>query len=263
MKKNLFFIAITFFIISCSSSRVITSKKENKGYHPKTKTEKAVVEKETTQMQPTINIVPKTITNKVEKYIYQYKNIAQYQMQKYGVPASITLAQGILESGVGEGSLAKRANNHFGIKCHNWKGKKIYHDDDKKGECFRKYNNPADSYKDHSLFLTNRSRYAFLFELQPTNYRGWAKGLKRAGYATDPKYPQKLISLINRYQLNQYDSLKINKKPVGLKNKIYTVQKGDNLFKISKQFNVSVAQLKKINKILDNTINEGQQLIIP
>ncbi len=112
-------------------------------------------------------------------------------MKAYGIPASITIAQGILESGMGYGRLAKEGNNHFGIKCHKeWNGKKIFHDDDRKGECFRVYKIPAVRIRDHSLFLVNRDRYAFLFDIKPTHYKAWAKGLKKAGYATDPKYPE-------------------------------------------------------------------------
>jgi LysM repeat protein len=132
--------------------------------------------------------------------------MAVKNMRESGVPASITLAQGILESSSGNSELAVKGNNHFGIKCHDWKGKKIYADDDKKNECFRKYNSAYESYRDHAEFLRTRSRYAFLFELPITDYKSWAKGLKKAGYATDPKYPDKLISLIERYELYIYDS---------------------------------------------------------
>lgn len=140
-------------------------------------------------------------------YIKKYKNVAVREMKAYGIPASITLAQGILESGNGKSYLATEANNHFGIKCHqDWKGGRVYHDDDKKNECFRSYKNAEESFKDHSLFLSNRGRYSFLFDLKPTDYKAWAKGLKKAGYATNPKYPQLLIDLIERYELYQYDS---------------------------------------------------------
>ena len=141
-----------------------------------------------------------------ERYISKYSSVAVDEMEKYGIPASITLAQGILESGNGESRLATEGNNHFGIKCHsNWNGKTIIEDDDEKGECFRKYSKVADSYRDHSLFLTERGRYSFLFEYQKTAYKKWAKGLKKAGYATNPKYPTLLIDLIERYELYTYD----------------------------------------------------------
>jgi hypothetical protein len=127
-------------------------------------------------------------------------------MKLYNIPASITLSQGILESSNGESMLATKANNHFGIKCHSsWQGDRVFHDDDKKGECFRKYNNVEDSYRDHSLFLANSSRYSFLFDIPIQNYKSWAKGLKKAGYATNPKYSKLLINIIKRYNLDQYD----------------------------------------------------------
>lgn len=139
------------------------------------------------------------------QYIDQWKDVAVQQMQMHGIPASITLAQGLLESGNGNSDLARKSNNHFGIKCHSdWKGKRVYHDDDRKGECFRKYKDAADSYRDHSIFLKKR-RYEFLFDLRPTDYKGWARGLKKAGYATDPKYPAKLIKLIETHRLHEFD----------------------------------------------------------
>jgi len=141
-----------------------------------------------------------------KKYINKYKGIAVKEMQRYKIPASITLAQGILESGSGRGRLARKANNHFGIKCHKgWKGKTIRQNDDTRHECFRKYKNPEQSYKDHSKFLRHEKRYAFLFKYPITDYKDWAYGLKRAGYATNPRYPQLLISLIQRYKLYKYD----------------------------------------------------------
>ncbi len=138
-------------------------------------------------------------------YIDQYYQVAERQQKEHGIPASIILAQGLLESGAGQSSFAKESNNHFGIKCNDWNGEKIYHDDDKKGECFRKYDQVLDSYEDHAVFLKSRSRYAFLFKLNPTDYEGWAYGLKSAGYATDPAYAYKLISIIENYNLHQYD----------------------------------------------------------
>jgi LysM repeat protein len=148
------------------------------------------------------------------KYIEQYASLAVEEMYRSGIPASITLAQGLLESRYGQSELAVKGNNHFGIKCHNnWSGKKMYHDDDLKGECFRKYPSPEHSYRDHSDFLRYRERYAFLFDLEITDYKSWAYGLKKAGYATDPQYPAKLIKLIEEYRLYEYDTpeLKISK----------------------------------------------------
>lgn len=144
------------------------------------------------------------------QYIDLWKDEAIKQMREHKIPASITLAQAILESGDGNSELARKSNNHFGIKCHNWTGKKTYHDDDKRNECFRKYDNAAQSFEDHSLFL-QRSRYAFLFELKITDYKSWAKGLKKAGYATNPKYPALLIRLIEENNLTQYDKMALDK----------------------------------------------------
>lgn len=138
------------------------------------------------------------------EYIATWKDVAIREMQEHGIPASITLAQAILESGDGNSELARKANNHFGIKCHDWTGKKSYHDDDHKGECFRSYKSAAESFDDHSIFL-KRSRYAFLYEYDVTDYKAWAKGLKKAGYATNPKYPELLIRLIEENNLQQYD----------------------------------------------------------
>ncbi len=144
--------------------------------------------------------------SKRQAYIDQFKSIAVREMRIYGIPASITLAQGILESGDGTSRLATQGNNHFGIKCHDdWKGGRMYHDDDEKNECFRKYKHAEESYRDHSEFLKNRSRYATLFELAKTDYKGWAKGLKKAGYATSPTYADALINLIEQNNLHRLD----------------------------------------------------------
>ena len=142
-----------------------------------------------------------------EQYIDMYKSIAVKHMHKYRIPASITLAQGCLESGDGNSVLARRANNHFGIKCHDdWNGRTYRHDDDKRRECFRKYDNAEESYADHAKFLTGRSRYSSLFDLKITDYKGWAHGLKAAGYATNPQYAKLLIDIIEEYQLYKYDN---------------------------------------------------------
>ena len=146
-------------------------------------------------------------------YIEKYKDVAMREMQEHKIPASITLAQGLLESGNGNSELAKKSNNHFGIKCHkDWTGKRTYHDDDEKGECFRVYESPEDSYRDHSVFLKKGQRYAFLFDLEITDYKGWAKGLKKAGYATLPVYANVLIKLIEDYNLTQYDQIVVKVK---------------------------------------------------
>lgn len=148
------------------------------------------------------------------QYIEKYHIMAVVEMHRSGIPASITLAQGLLESGDGNSSLAREANNHFGIKCHNdWTGKKVYQDDDERNECFRKYPSVEDSYRDHSDYLKAKSRYAFLFELQPADYKGWARGLKKAGYATSPTYADRLIKIIEDFDLFRYDDMVIPQKP--------------------------------------------------
>ena len=160
-----------------------------------------------------ISFANKKQNSNIVKYIHQYKDVAINEMRKYRIPASITLAQGILESGWGLSELANKSNNHFGIKCKSsWKGKKVYHDDDEKGECFRKYDSPEDSYRDHSMFLNDGPRYEFLFKLSISDYKGWAHGLKKAGYATNPKYAHILIDLIELYDLSKYDNKKGHSK---------------------------------------------------
>ncbi|MBQ4021198.1 MAG: glucosaminidase domain-containing protein [Bacteroidales bacterium] len=151
--------------------------------------------------------LPQTAPDYRTDYILKYKDAAISQMQSSGIPASITLAQACLESGFGTSRLAREGNNHFGIKCHDYKGRKMYVDDDVKDDCFRVYDRVEDSFQDHSDFLRFRSRYAFLFDLDPTDYKGWAYGLKAAGYATDPQYAVRLIDLIERYGLQQYDTV--------------------------------------------------------
>jgi LysM repeat protein len=141
-----------------------------------------------------------------QEYINRFAKVAIAEMNQFHIPASITLAQGCLESGDGNSSLARDANNHFGIKCNNgWTGRSVRHDDDSRRECFRKYKSAWESYRDHSLFLRNNVRYASLFKLNITDYRGWARGLKKAGYATDPRYPERLIHIIEQYQLYDLD----------------------------------------------------------
>ncbi|MBQ8501408.1 MAG: glucosaminidase domain-containing protein [Bacteroides sp.] len=214
------------------------------------------------------------------EYIKQYAPLAVEQMQQYKIPASITLAQGLLESGAGRSSLARQSNNHFGIKCHNnWRGKRVYHDDDARGECFRAYNHPRDSYKDHSLFLKSGSRYAFLFKLKITDYKGWARGLKKAGYATDPSYANRLITIIEDYELYKYDTQGISKRearnrekelkkkpwllaphPLYIANGIaYTVARsGDTFQNIGKEFGISWKKIVKYNDLhKEYTLQDG------
>jgi LysM repeat protein len=151
---------------------------------------------------------------RIANYIEQYKGLAISEMIRTGIPASITLAQGLLETGYGQSELAVNANNHFGIKCKTeWTGEKVYHDDDAKGECFRKYASVEDSYKDHSEFLATRPHYAFLFKIDPTDYQGWAHGLKKAGYATNPAYGQRLIKFIEDNDLNKFTLLALEQMP--------------------------------------------------
>ncbi|MBT8209725.1 MAG: glucosaminidase domain-containing protein [Eudoraea sp.] len=205
----------------------------------------------------------------VEEYIETFADVAKLEMKAYGIPASITLAQGILESGYGRGELTRKTNNHFGIKCHNnWDGDFAYHDDDRRGECFRKYNHPMYSFRDHSIFLSSRSRYASLFRLRRDNYKGWARGLKAAGYATDRKYPQKLISFIERYQLYRFDrevlreGYAVYPQPKQYEYQYYTVKKGDTLYSISRRYFVPVEELMELNNMDSSRLSVGQELRI-
>ena len=161
-----------------------------------------------------------------DEYITTYRNIAIAEMKRSGIPASVTLAQGILETECGNSDLVRKSNNHFGIKCKsNWMGESVTHTDDAPNECFRKYNSPEDSYKDHSDYLKTSARYAKLFELDPSDYKGWAYGLKKAGYATNPQYPQIVISNIEKYNLHQYDNLSTEEIDNIAINKIVPLQK--------------------------------------
>lgn len=158
----------------------------------------------------------------IREYVLKFKDIAMQEMKRTGVPAAITLAQGIHETSAGQSVLVIKSNNHFGIKCKSeWTGPSVSHDDDARGECFRKYSSPFDSYKDHSDFLTSRSHYASLFKLDPTDYEAWARGLKKAGYATNPKYPQILIKLIEDYNLQDYTLIAMGEKVNGEQNEIW------------------------------------------
>ena len=201
-----------------------------------------------------------------EKYIKTYSALAVEQQKKYRIPASITLAQGLLESGAGQSELARRSNNHFGIKCHNeWRGGRIYHDDDLRGECFRKYKRVEESYEDHSKFL-KRSRYESLFRLKTTDYVGWAKGLQKCGYATDRAYANKLIKIIEDYELYRYDSAKTKrvvrteKKRKRVSSEEHTIyrtfgllyvyaKENDSFEDISENTGFSVKELKKFNEV--------------
>ena len=295
MKTKLALFLLGLFVVSCTSSRPVvrttTKPKVTTKKQPVTQTKsgtktttKPVVttsstKSETTESKPksdsevslvaTSNV--KTYAEEIQIYVDNFKEIAQNNMKAHGIPASITLAQGILESGAGKGKLALSANNHFGIKCHKeWNGESVKHDDDAAQECFRKYEHPSESYRDHSLFLTSRPRYSNLFKLDKGDYESWAKELKSAGYATDVKYPDKLIGLIERFELYKYDNevlsrdFKPSKKEVILAQggDYYTIQQGDTLYSLSKKFNLKVDDLKKLNNMSDNAISIGQQIKI-
>jgi flagellum-specific peptidoglycan hydrolase FlgJ len=214
----------------------------------------------------------KVTNDMILAYIEKYKEVAQTNTEKYGIPASIILGQAILESGSGTGPLSLYANNHFGIKCHkNWVGQSVKYDDDSVDECFRKYDNPYDSFRDHAVFLTSGSRYGSLFKLDKKDYKAWANGLKNAGYATDSLYPTKLIGLIERFQLYKYDggSVYTNTYKVVAQNDVFAtnesfhiVTKGDTLYSISKAYKISIENLKKNNNLIDNAISIGQSIII-
>ncbi|MBK7129735.1 MAG: glucosaminidase domain-containing protein [Crocinitomicaceae bacterium] len=232
-----------------------------------------------------------------EDYIEMWKSTAIEQMHQYNIPASITLAQGILESGNGNSKLARHANNHFGIKCHeNWSGGTFYQDDDEANECFRSYSQANESYLDHSEFLKNRPRYSNLFTLSVTDYKGWAHGLKSAGYATNPKYASLLIELIEKYDLDQYDLIPkpekkedlvaVSEEPVTTIDEVETpvsaeeislsetghkvyqnhkrvhyivVQKGDTYYRIAEEFNLGMWQLYKYNELGQrDVLREGE-----
>ena len=181
-----------------SKSEIVRNvKKTTTKNHTSTKSIPSNSSRNNSESEVIVSTSKTVVTNDIIRlYVYQFKDVAMNNMRNYGIPASIILAQGILESGAGRGDLATRSNNHFGIKCHvGWTGESVNHDDDSAQECFRKYDNPSESFKDHSLFLTGRTRYAKLFTLSKGDYKAWARGLRAAGYATDPKYPDKLISL--------------------------------------------------------------------
>ena len=260
MNRIILILALSIFIVSCGSrkksARNVDTRIKKTDTRPIPKKEKEIV------TEP-IAITKAPVIKSTDEYITFYKDIAVAEMKQYGIPASITLAQGILESGSGRGRLAVKANNHFGIKCHDWEGAKIFHDDDRAQECFRKYEDANRSFRDHSEFLANRKRYAKLFELDKDDYKGWAKELRRAGYATDRKYPEKLISLIERYQLYKFDDKPSKRHRKAKKEYIiatYTVVKGDTLYSISKKHNISVKELQSLNNLNGTELNVGQVL---
>lgn len=275
MPRYLLLILFTLCLLSigCKSKKTATT--TSKSAPSKTERVRTNTPPAKPRTNPTTTKITKprknaTYTEIVSSYIDNYKQIAMDEMLTYGIPASITLAQGILESGAGRGDLSNRANNHFGIKCHReWTGERVYHDDDELQECFRKYKDPKYSYRDHSLFLTERSRYQKLFTLKKTDYKGWAKGLRKAGYATDPKYPDKLIRIIETYGLAVYDAEVLGDTPAAssvITNteeiNTHKVVRGDTLYNIARRFNVSVESLKEYNGLTSNTISIGQILYL-
>ena len=207
-----------------------------------------------------------------KQYITKYSALAVKQMRQYKIPASITLAQGILESNNGNSKLAVKANNHFGIKCHGWEGKKIFEDDDKKNECFRKYKSPLESFKDHSLFLNKYSRYAFLFDYKITDYKSWARGLKKAGYATNKKYPELLIKIIEDNKLNTFDDKDVEIELTSEIRNIYMhpnrikyvkSENQDTYITIAKNLKMKLWQLQKYNDSKEtNILAEGTIIFI-
>jgi len=269
MKKIIWLLVVSMFIFSCGSNKKTSSKRTK----AKPRTERVVkntrtqpnVTKEAQKETVFVDKTPDRVPTSTEDYITIFGPIAQEEMRLYGIPASITLAQGILESASGKGRLAVEANNHFGIKCHEWTGAKIYHDDDAAQECFRKYNDAKYSYRDHSLFLTNRSRYQKLFQFDIHDYQSWAKELRAAGYATDRRYPDKLISLIERYQLYKYDEVVTGQTASRVAVKAedtHLIKKGDTLYSLSKRYQTTVEELKKINNLTSNDLTIGEVLIV-
>ena len=206
------------------------------------------------------------------KYIEQHKALAVDQMKKYNIPASITLAQALLESGAGQSELARNSNNHFGIKCHDWAGRKVYRDDDTRDDCFRVYKSVRDSYEDHSIFLSSHQRYAGLFRLKPTDYVGWARGLKMAGYATNPAYADRLINIIESYNLDRLDSDKWKYAPTyypeaphtphlanGL---VYVVaRQGDTMQGIADEFKIPRSKLIRYNDLYKTYVPQKGDII--
>ncbi len=232
------------------------------------------------------NVSAKSIDRQALKmdYIDKWRTTAIQQMINNKIPASITLAQGLIESAAGTSELATKGNNHFGIKCHNWKGDRMFHDDDLAGECFRVYGTAELSFVDHSEFLIGRPRYAELFTLNTTDYEGWAKGLKKAGYATNPQYANMLIKLIEEYHLDDFDaSILPPKKKHGFlnssrnkfdqlhsvethdnKSKYIVAKKGDTYYRISQEFSMAMWELRKYNdfEVKKDVLEEGDIVYI-
>lgn len=272
--KKIIGLLIVISLASCGASRSAKTKQKIAEHYPKTveKTDfpredlKVVAKKETEVLEATSTV--SVTRNSVEQYIDMYKVLAMDNMREYKIPASIKMAQAILESGSGNGRLAREAHNHFGIKCKkSWEGKSVRHTDDAPDECFRMYDSSEESFKDHSEFLAYRPFYKNLFTLDQSDYVGWAKGLKKAGYATDPKYAEKLISIIERYQLYELDKEVLGSRyqqvsyvSASVGEGFYTVQRGDTLYGISQKHNTSVGAIKSLNNLSTDVISVGQRL---
>lgn len=237
-----------FFLLSCGSSKIAVKKNHSSNYQ----------------------------SQSYNNYIRKYSSIAVDQMKRFEIPASITLAQGLLESGAGNSTLARKSNNHFGIKCHRgWKGRKVYHNDDRAHECFRAYPNVHVSYEDHSRFLISSPRYGKLFSYKITDYRKWAKGLKSAGYATNPNYANILIGIIENYKLYRYDrqdgaleaavdQMNYTHK-MGIANEIVylIVRNGDTFKSLSAETGISASRIRKYNELdKSRSIEKGDVLYL-
>ncbi|AYN66734.1 LysM peptidoglycan-binding domain-containing protein [Euzebyella marina] len=276
-RRLLLLALLGIIFIGCKTKRTVSGNSDRGRYKSPPKV--AEVKKEEKKKDDGLYVMPEDTGKFIlfqidspEEYIKTFSEIAQMEMKAYGIPASITLAQGLLESGFGKGELAKKTNNHFGIKCHTgWQGDYDFHDDDEKGECFRKYNHPMYSYRDHSIFLKNRSRYAFLFDYPIDDYKRWAKGLRQAGYATDKRYPQKLIALIERHQLHRYDvdvvgegygKQRADAVIAKAETDFHVVQPGDTLYSLSKRYAVTVDELMRWNYMYDTNLSVGQKLTV-
>jgi LysM repeat protein len=285
MKKTAYLLIALGFFTSCSAHRALVSN--------------STARQNNREVQGGSHYSPANYTSLTSlQYLDKYKDIAIQEMNSFGIPASITLAQGLYESGAGNSELARVANNHFGVKAGlSWSGKVYYKDDDNRNDAFRVYGSAEESYRDHSSFLKKKN-YAFLFQLDITDYKGWARGLKQAGYATNPQYPQIIINIIEKYNLQQYDQsgyvqpqpvqqaavpvTPVQNNPVPVTpvqsnpapadttagtstqtgDKTYTVKQGDTLYGISRRFGLLVDDLKALNNLTDNNIKIGQVLTI-
>lgn len=289
-----YFTTIVLTLASCHSKKTALERPGRKVFGQTTApTNREVEQKPATAAQKPRETIDHTIakpaySTSAQEYVERYKSIAMREMNTFGIPASITLAQGLLESGNGNSSLAIQANNHFGIKCtSDWQGPSVLQDDDRVDDCFRAYSNAEDSFRDHSQFLL-RKRYEALFDLDKNDYKGWAHGLKKAGYATNPRYAELLIGLIERHELHQFDSPESTqekyrreervlqniaetptqqaaeearaKPPVAMK--IHEVKKGDTLYNIGKRYGLTVDEIKTLNSLPDDNVGLGQLLLV-